>query len=148
MNQFEKSNRRLLCRDGPKLEMSNCTRTDRCGNLTAMVTSSSSTARSLANASAETVEPATAAKPESSSGNVRNDCLTVSTWLPMVPSAQRMSFRNQFPLRVPRSVTASPKDQPGSSAMTGISNSVECECERIRSSILCRVWVSPKRFWM
>ena len=39
MKQIKHTERKLLCRDGPKLEMSNSTLTDHCESRTAMVTS-------------------------------------------------------------------------------------------------------------
>ena len=78
MKQIEKLDRRLLCRDGPKLETSNSIRIDHCVERIEMDTCLSSIARSCGNAFEETVEHETAAKRDESKRNVRNGCSTGS----------------------------------------------------------------------
>ena len=146
MKQFEKLNRRLLCRDGPRLEMSNSTQTGLCGNQTAMATSSSSIVRFFPNVSAETAGLAIAAKPERFSGNAKNDCSTASTAHQTVQSVHRMLCRKRFDRQRPRPVSMNPADRHGRNAMTGISNIRMPEGENDLSMIRHRVLASPKQF--
>ncbi len=146
MKQTSYIERKLLCRDGPRLEMSNSTRTDHCGSRTAMVTSLNSIVRSSANVSAETVVLATDVKPAGFNGNVRNDCSTVTTNLPMGRSQLHMLCRNPF-RRKPLLHQGNPWGRHGRSAMTGTLIIAAFEFETIRLSRLSRGWVSPNGSW-
>ncbi len=76
MIQVNSQKGKTTCRDGPRLEMSNSTRTDHCGSRTAMVTSLNSIVRSSANAFVETAALATDAKPAGFNASVR----TIAQW--------------------------------------------------------------------
>ena len=142
MKQTRNIERKLLCRDGPRLETSNFTRTDHCGNQTAMDTSLNSIVRSSANVSAETVALATDVKPAGFNGNVRNDCSTVTTNHPMGRSQQHMLCRNPF-CQKPLLHQGNPWGRHGRSAMTGTLIIAGSECGTNRLSRLSRDWVSP-----
>ena len=141
MKQIGKLDRRLLCREGPKLEVSNSTRTDHCGIRTEMVSCSNFFVRSFANASAETAELATAAKPEESSANARNDCLMVNTNHQTGRSLQHMLCRDRF-CRKQLLHQRSSWGRRGRNAMTGILTIVDCGCEKTHWLRLCQGWVS------
>ena len=144
MKQIGSSERRVSCRDGPKLEISRSIPTDHCGKQTATVTSSSSIARSSANGSAETAVLATDAKLAGSSGNARNGYSTVSMSLPAEqspPHTFRLHCRSHSGQK--QNVTVTCDTVPhGRNAMTGTLSIADCECGTIRWSRLSRGWVS------
>jgi hypothetical protein len=146
MKHIKHIERNLLCRDGPRLEMSNSIRTDRCGSRTAMVTSLNSIVRSSANAFVETAELATAVRPAGFNGNVRNDCSTVTTNHQMGRSLQHMLFSGQRHRK--RRLLAQRKLQVhhGGNAMTDTWNTTELDDENALSTTRYRVLVSRKRF--
>ena len=126
MKQIEKLDRRLLCRDGPKLETSNSIRIDHCVERIEMDTCLSSIARSCGNASAATAERVTDVKLENFSVNVRNGCSMASTSHQTVPSQHRMLCRKLFKQKQPDPVTANQADQRGRNVMTGTLTIVAC----------------------
>ena len=145
MKQTNEIERKLLCRDGPRLEMSNSIRTDHCGSRTAMVTSLNSTVRSSANVFAETAVLATAVKPAGFNGNVRNACSTVTT----SPRTERSPFCTLCNGQLRRRLSLLWRNQVGQhgrSAMTGILTIVDCGCEKTHWLRLCQGWVSRNEF--
>lgn len=149
MRHTEYHERMVSCRDGPKLEMFNSIRTDRCGNRTAMVTSSSSIVRSAASESAATAAHVIAGKLDGCSGNVENDFSTASIWHLTERSLPVTSLRDLH--RSQRwstmSTTASMMAQRGRTAMSDILSTDDCECARIPSFISHRGSVSQNGFW-
>ena len=129
------------CRDGPRLEMSNSTRTDHCGSRTAMVTSLNSIVRSSANGSAETAVLATDAKLAGFNANVRNDCSTVTTNHQTGRSPQHMLFSGQRCQKWSL-LLRNQQGRHGSHAMTGILTIAACECEKTHWLRLCQGWGS------
>ena len=128
------------CRDGPRLEMSNSTRTDHCGSRTAMVTSLNSIVRSFANESAETVGRATAARPVRSNVNVRNACSMVTTRHQTGRSQQHMLSKRILPQRSLKSKTVSQVVERGRNATRDILTIVDCGCGKIHWLRLCHGW--------
>lgn len=141
MKQTRNIERKLLCRDGPRLETSNSTRTDHCGNQTAMVTSLNSIVRSSAKGSAETAVLAIAVKPAGFNGNVRNDCSTVITNHQTGQSPQTTLFSGQN-YRKWSLLLRNQQGRHGRSAMTGILTIVACGSEKTHWLRLCQGWVS------
>ena len=128
------------CRDGPRLAMSNSTRTDHCGSRTAMVTSLNSIVRSSANAFVETVELATAVRPARFNVSARNGCSTVTTNRQMERSRQLMLFSGQRCQKW--SLLRNQQGRHGRNAMTGILTIVACGCEKTHWWRLCQGWGS------
>ncbi len=146
MKQIEKLNRRLLCRDGPKLEMSNSIPIDHCADRIGMATCSNSTARYFGNASAVTVACVTDAKLENFNVNVRNGCSMASTSHQTVQSVHRMLCRSPFDQRRPTPASMNQEDRHGRNAMTGIWNITRPEEENDLSMIRYHDLGSPKQF--
>ncbi len=142
MKQFEKLDRRLKCRDGPKLETSNSIRIDHCVDRIEMDTYLNSIVRFCGNAFAATAVRVTDVKLENFSENVRNGCSMASTLHQTVPSQHRMLCRNPFKQKQPDPVTANQVDQRGRNVMTGTLTIVDCGCGLTHWSRLCHVWVS------
>ena len=146
MKQIEKLDRRLLCRDGPKLEMSNSIPIDHCVDRTGMDTCLSFTARSCGNAFAATVAPVTDAKLEGFSVNARNGSSMASTSHQTVPSQHPMLCRKLYDQQRPTSVTANQADHRGKNAMTGIWNIKRPAGDKDPLMTRHRVLGSPKQF--
>ncbi len=146
MKQIEKLDRRLLCRDGPKLETSNSIRIDHCVERIEMDTYLSSIVRSCGNAFAATVERVTDVKRESFSVNVRNGCSMASTSHQTVPSPHRMLCKTLCDQQRPTSVTPNQADHRGRNATIDIWNIKTPEGDKDRLMIRHRVWGSPKQF--
>ena len=141
MKQIKHIERKLLCRDGPRLEMSNSTRTDHCGSRTAMVTSLNSTVRSSANVFAETAVLANAVKPAGFNGNVRNGC-SMATTSHLTERSPFCTLCNGQLRRRLSLLRRNQRGRHGRSAMTGILTIVDCECEKTHWLRLCQGWVS------
>lgn len=140
MIQINSQKGNTSCRDGPRLAMSNSTRTDHCGSRTAMVTCLNSIVRSYANAFVETVELATAAKPAKSSGNVRNDCSTVITNHQTGRSPELMLFIKLLPQKTLRAKTINQVVDRGRNATTDILTIVDCGCGKTHWLRLSHDW--------
>ena len=142
MKQIDKLNRRLLCRDGPKLEMSSSIRIDHCVERIEMDTCLNSIARFFGNASAVTVARVTDATLENFSANVRNGCSMASTSHQTVPSQHRMLCRKLYDQQRPTSVTAIQADHRGRNATIDTLTIVVYGCGQTPSLKLCHGWVS------
>ena len=145
MKQIEKLNRRLLCRDGPKLETCNCTPIVLCGSPIATATYSSSTVPFAANASEETVEHETAAKREESKENVRNGCSTGSIQNRTEQSSKLTLRRHDQFCKWPRQERR-PQVRHGRNVMTGTWNIIRPEEDNDLSMIRYHDLGSPKQF--
>lgn len=142
MKQIDKLNRRLLCRDGPRLEMSSSIPIDHCVDRIGMDTCLNSTARFFGNASAVTVARVTAVKLENFSVNVRNGCSMASTSHQTVQSVHRMLCRKRYDQHRPTTVTAIQADHRGRNATIDILTIVACGYGLTHWSRLCHGWVS------
>ena len=140
MIQINSQKGNTSCRDGPRLEMSNSTRTDRCGSRTAMVTSLNSIVRSSANAFVETVELATAAKPARFNVSARNGCSTVTTNHQTARSPQPMLFIKLLPQKTLRAKTINQVVDRGRNATTDILTIVDCGCGKTHWLKLSHDW--------
>ncbi len=99
-----KPNRRLPCREGPKLATFNSIRTGRSKRPTATALPSNSIARSVRHASARTAALVIDAKHGGSCGNANSDCSTETTSVravPSPPSTKSTSCRLQCKLFFP-----------------------------------------------
>ena len=146
MKQIEKLYRRLLCRDGPKLEMSSSIRIDHCVERIETDTCLNSIVRSFGNAFAATAERVTDGKLENFSVNVRNGCSTASTSHQTVPSRHRMLCRKLYDQQRPTSVTPNQADHRGRNATIDIWNIKTPEGDKDQLMIRHRVLGSPKQF--
>lgn len=146
MKQIKHIERKLLCRDGPKLEMCNSTRTEHYGSWTEMVTSSNFFVPSSANAFAETVGLAIAVRPARSSVNVRNDCSMVTTNRQTGRSLQHMLCSGQRHRKRPLLSQRKLQVQHGRNAMIDMWNTTDLDDENALLTTRYRVLVSPKRF--
>lgn len=119
MTKNDFTERKIPCREGPKLETYSCTPIVLCGNLIATATCSNSTVLFYANALEETVEPETAAKQERSCENVENGCSTECTWnrtgRSLNPLRRHQKAFQRQPLPIP-----SMQDHHGRNAMIDI----------------------------
>ncbi len=134
MTKNDFTERKIPCREGPKLETYSCTPIVHCGSLIATATRSSSIARFDANASEETVEPETAAKQERSCGNVENGCSTECTWNRMGRSSNCMR-RTPIVTRRRSLPTSTTQDHHGRNATKGTWSIVAYEFGKLRLPI-------------
>ena len=146
MKQIDKLNRRLLCRDGPRLEMSSSIPIDHCVDRIGMDTCLNSTARFFGNASAVTVARVTDATLENFSANVRNGCSMASTSHQTVQSVHRMLCRSPVDQKNLTPASMNQEDRHGRNAMTGIWNITRPEEENDLSMTRYHDLESPKQF--